>query len=117
MMCLAAKYLMRITAALSFPAGSILREDWNGSGIDAYQVTSCLCSSSQIEETRGSPAAKSSEEVGLAAEDSGTLCFFGYRELWILLSKRRMEISARYDVDCIESRFSQLGRWVWSIKS
>jgi hypothetical protein len=69
---------MRNTISRSFGVGSTPSAGRNGSGIESYHMSSCLCNSSQIvvaEEI--SLAEKSSEVVRLVDDKVKMVCFRG----------------------------------------
>jgi hypothetical protein len=69
---------MRKTVSRSFGVGSTPSAGRNGSGIESYHMSSCLCNSSQMvvaEEI--SLAEKSSEVVRLVDDKVKMVCFRG----------------------------------------
>jgi hypothetical protein len=110
--CLAAKYRIRRMAILTSSDCSSDKDGRQGRGIEACQRSSCRCNSSQTAVIDMIPSRVVSSGAMRDVEDKKSeLRLRGYNELWTLFSSRRIDISARKDVEYNMLILSHLGRF------
>lgn len=86
--------------------------------MEEYHNSSWDRNSLQIGSIEAISSTEKSSDARAVIEGCERACLLpGYRELWMRLSRRRIDISARYWVDSRRPRFVQLGRHILSVSS